>query len=142
MYIYTDTAAGRVRCRWCVCVLCLHAEYAERRLKYRILFIFSLFCEYINLEYVRVPVIFRVNQAEYVIHFLVAASKAYVKTYSTRRVLGGEHPHRHDPPRVTTTGGRLLRVSNMYIYVYPLGVAMMWYTTRGNEKVSIAIPVG
>jgi len=28
--------------------------------------IFSLFCEYIHLDYVRVPVIYRVDKAEYV----------------------------------------------------------------------------
>jgi len=31
----------------------------------------SLFCEHMNLEYVRVPVIYRVNQTEYVIRILV-----------------------------------------------------------------------
>ena len=62
----------------------LHVEYAERRRKYGILFIVSLFCEYVNLEYVRVPVIYRVKQAEYVIHIRVAASQEYVNTYSTR----------------------------------------------------------
>jgi len=66
-------------------VVDLHVEYAGRRRKYGILFIFDLFCEYISLEYVRVPVIYRLNQAECVIHILVAASQEYVKTYSTRR---------------------------------------------------------
>jgi len=64
----------------------LHVEYAERRRNYGILFIFSLFTEYMHLEYVRVPVIYRVNKAEYVIHIRVAASQEYVNTYSTRRV--------------------------------------------------------
>jgi len=54
--------------------------------KYGILFIFSLFCEYINLEYVRVPVIYRVNQSECVIHIRVAASQEYVNMYLTRRI--------------------------------------------------------
>ena len=63
----------------------LHVEYAERRRKYDILFIFSLFCEYINLGYERVPVIYRVDQAEYAIHIRVAASPKYVNIYSTRR---------------------------------------------------------
>jgi len=49
-------------------------KHAERRRKYGILFRFSLFCEYMNLQYVRVPVICRVNSAEYNIHVLVAAS--------------------------------------------------------------------
>ena len=64
----------------------LHVEYADRGHEYGILFIFSLFCEYIHFEYVRVPVIYRVNQAEYVIQIRVAASKEYVNTYSTSRV--------------------------------------------------------
>jgi len=64
----------------------LHVEYAERRRKYGLLFIFSLFCEYTNREYVRVPVIYRNNQAEYGIHIHVAASQEYVNTYSTRRI--------------------------------------------------------
>ena len=65
---------------------CLHVEYVERRRKYGILFIFSLFCEYIDLKYVRVPVIYRVTQAESDIRFLVAASQEYVNTFSTRGV--------------------------------------------------------
>ena len=65
--------------------LTAHVEYAERRRKYSILFIFSLFCENIHLAYLRVPVIHRVNQAEYAIHILVAALQEYVNTYSTRR---------------------------------------------------------
>ena len=36
--------------------LVLHVEYAKRRIKYGILFIFSPFDEYSNLEYVAVPV--------------------------------------------------------------------------------------
>ena len=46
----------------------LDVEYAERgkEYEYGILFIFSLFCEYMHLEleYARIHVIFRVNQAE------------------------------------------------------------------------------
>jgi len=34
---------------------------------------FSLFCEYIHLEYARIHVIYRGNQAEYGIHTLVVA---------------------------------------------------------------------
>jgi len=50
-------------------VATLRVEYAERGTKCGILFLFSLFCEYINLEYinleyVRVPVIYRVDQVE------------------------------------------------------------------------------
>jgi len=50
-----------------------------------ILFIFNLFCEYTNLACVIVPVVYRVNQAEYAIHIRVVASQEYVNTYSTRR---------------------------------------------------------
>jgi len=50
------------------------------------IFIFSLFCEHIHLEYVRIHVVYRVNQAEYVIHIRVIAPQEYVKIYSTRRV--------------------------------------------------------
>jgi len=42
----------------------LHVEYAEQGRQHGILFIFSLVCEYIHLEYVRIHVIYRVNQAE------------------------------------------------------------------------------
>jgi len=38
-------------------LLTLHAEYAERITQYGILFIFSLFCEHVNLEYVRIHVL-------------------------------------------------------------------------------------
>jgi len=42
---------------------------------------FSLLCEYSNLEYVRIYVIYRVTQAEYAICILMAASQEYVNTY-------------------------------------------------------------
>jgi len=64
----------------------LHVEYAERGKEYGILFIFSLCCEYVHLEYERIRVIYRVNQAENVIHILMAASQEYVNIYSTRRI--------------------------------------------------------
>jgi len=67
--------------------LTLHVEYAERGNEYDIIFMFSLFGEYIHLEYGRIHGIYRVNQAEYVIHFLVVAPHEYVNTYSTRRTL-------------------------------------------------------
>jgi len=63
----------------------LHVEYAERGYEYGNPFIFCLFYECIPLEYVRVPVIYRVHQAEYGIHILVAVSQEYVNTYSTPR---------------------------------------------------------
>jgi len=64
----------------------LDVEYAEQRRKYGIPCTCCLFCEYTNLEYVRVPVIYRVHQAEHAIQILVAASQEYVNTYSTCRV--------------------------------------------------------
>jgi len=64
----------------------LHVEYAERGEEYGILFVFSLLCEYILIEYVRIHVIYKVNQAEYVIHIRVASPQEYVNTYSTCRV--------------------------------------------------------
>jgi len=44
-----------------------------------ILFICCLPCKYVHLEYVRVHVICRVHQAEYVIHLLVVAPQEYVE---------------------------------------------------------------
>jgi len=65
-----------------------------------------VFCEYIHFDYVRIHVIYRVNQAEYVIHFLVVAPQEYVNIYSTRRVLGewGQTP---------TESGKLYRKVNV-----------------------------
>jgi len=63
----------------------LHVAYAERGKEHGILFIFSLFCEYIILEYVGIHVIYRVNTAEYGIHILVVAPQEYMNIYSTRR---------------------------------------------------------
>jgi len=63
----------------------LHVEYAERGKEYGILLVLNLFCEYSALEYVHIHVIYRVSQAEYVIHILVVAPQEYVKIYSTRR---------------------------------------------------------
>jgi len=65
----------------------LRVEYAKRGTVYCILFFFSLFCEYINLEYVRIlHVIYRVHQAEYIIRTRVFAPQEYANRYSTRRV--------------------------------------------------------
>jgi len=63
----------------------LHVEYAERIKVNGILFMFSPFCEYVHLEYVRIHVVYRVNQAEYVIHILMVAPQEYVNLYSTPR---------------------------------------------------------
>ena len=54
-------------------------------MQHAILFRSRLFYEYIDLENVCVPVEYRVNQAEYAVRILVAASQEYVNTYSTRR---------------------------------------------------------
>jgi len=64
----------------------LHVEYVEQRTKFGIRFIFSPFCEYIYFEYVRIYVIYRVNQAEYGIHVLLVAPQEYVNIYSTCRI--------------------------------------------------------
>jgi len=53
--------------------------------KISILFIFSLSCRYSHLEYVRIYVIYRVNQVIYVIHILVVATQESVNVYSTPR---------------------------------------------------------
>jgi len=66
----------------------LHVEYAGGRINYGILFIFRLFYEYSNLEYVHIHGIYRVDQAESDIRILVAESQKYVNTHSKRR--GGE----------------------------------------------------
>ena len=60
MYIYrnvfTKSFYSPRRCSTCASFTALHVEYAERRLKYGILFTFSPFYEYSNLEYEDVPV--------------------------------------------------------------------------------------
>jgi len=68
-------------------VVTLHVEYAGGSIQYCILFIFGLFYEYSNLEYIRIHIISRVNQAEYGIHIRVVAPQEYVNIYSTRRVV-------------------------------------------------------
>jgi len=65
----------------------LHVEYAGGETQYGILFIVSLFHEYSNLEYVHIHAIYKVNQEEYAIRILVAASQKYVNTYSTSRTV-------------------------------------------------------
>ena len=62
-------------------------EYAERGKEYGILFIFRLCCEYMHLAYVRIHAIYRVDQAEYIIHIRVVAPQEYVNIYSTSRVV-------------------------------------------------------
>jgi len=46
----------------------------------------SLLGAYINLEYIRIYVIYRATQADYVIRILMAAYQEYVNMYSTCRV--------------------------------------------------------
>jgi len=57
------------------------------RTKFAILCMFSLFCEYINREYVRIHVIHSVNQAKYAIRIHMAARQEYVNTYSTPKAV-------------------------------------------------------
>ena len=92
----------------------LYVKHAERENEYGILFIFSLLCVHIHLEYVRIHVIYRVNQAEYVIHILVVASQEYVNIYSTRRVEEGQ------PLDLRGSGPRGLgvRVGGIYLSIY------------------------
>ena len=47
-----------------------------------------MFCEYMCLEYVRIPVIYRVHPAEYVMHILVVAPQEYVNLYGTGETVG------------------------------------------------------
>jgi len=54
----------------------------------RILFRFGLFCEYSDLEYVRIHAIYRVNQAGYAIHIPANAPPEYVNMYFSCRVPG------------------------------------------------------
>jgi len=91
-------------------VVTLHVEYAERGNKYGILFIFSLFCEYRTLEYVRIHVIYRVDQAECGIYILVAASHEYVNTYSTRRVVKIQGRGGHNTEGVVIIQGGVVTV--------------------------------
>jgi len=66
----------------------LHVECVERGKENGILFIVSLFCVYIQFEYICIHVIYRVNQAEYGMHIFVVAPQEYVNIDSTRRVGG------------------------------------------------------
>ena len=73
--LWTDLAANRRRNE---SHRALYVEYADPQREYGILFIFRLFSEYINLEYVRIHVICRVNLAEYAIRIPKAAPQEYV----------------------------------------------------------------
>jgi len=107
IYIYirrSAASAGRWRRRQ-RCILTLHVEYAERGNEYGILFMFSLFCEYIHLAYVRIHIVYGVHQAGYGIHILVVAPQEYVNVYSTRRVLTKPHTGKEKPHPGTATEG-------------------------------------
>jgi len=71
----------------------LYVEYVERGKEDGTLFIVSLFCEYIQFEYVNIHVIYRGNQAEYGIQILVVAPQEYVNIYSTRRLTCSNPTH-------------------------------------------------
>jgi len=60
---------------------------------------FSAWCEYMDLDYERIHVIYRVSQAEYVIRIRVAAPQECVNTCSTRRVGRGVRWYRGEGPR-------------------------------------------
>jgi len=79
-------------------VTILIVEYAERRRKHGILFIFSLLCTG--------SVMYRNSQAEYIIYFRVAASQEYVNTYSTRRMTMIYGPYPCVPARPFSLGSR------------------------------------
>jgi len=79
-----DSPVGRLEL--CVTGAMSARELGSTRFKYGILFIFGLFHEYSNLEYVHIHGIYKVNQAENVVHILVVAPQEYVNIYSTRRL--------------------------------------------------------
>ena len=84
----TGSAGGCVGVNVGYAHICLRVEYAERGKAHGILFRLSPFCEWIDLEYVRIHVTYyRIHQAEYTIRILVAAPQEYVNTYSTRRLV-------------------------------------------------------
>jgi len=69
-----DTGTHHIRC-----TVVLHVEYAERGHEYRILFLFSLFCECMHLEDIRIHGKYRAQQAGNGIHILVVAPQEYVR---------------------------------------------------------------
>jgi len=85
----------------------LHVDYAERRINYGILFIFSPFHEYSNLKYEHIPVYYRVHRAEYGIHIAVAASQEYVKQST-----GHTHTGHTDRENTPDTGTHLTRTQS------------------------------
>jgi len=109
---------------------------AERRIRLGILFIFSLFGEYNNLEYVHIHDICRVNQAENIIRILVAVPQEYVNTYSTRRIPAPyriPNPNPISSPAPPSVSGwecsRCARCfslfpSSEYLYIIPINLSI------------------
>jgi len=73
----------------------------------------SLFCEYIALEHVRIHIIYRVNQAECGIRFLVVAPREYVNIYSP-------------PSIIVKCGGVVLRVVGCGGVLVVSCVVLLW----------------
>ena len=129
-------AAGNVFV-FSLCSASLHVEYAERGREYGILFIFSLVCEYIHLEHVRIHAICRDNQAGYGIHIIVVAPQEYVNIYSTRRSASLEkslhiikQTQIEDP---ADTGGGRVPLSRFGLYtILPLPIV---YIEKKNRAV-------
>jgi len=102
-------------------------------MKYGLLFISSPFYEYSNLEYEHVPVYYRVvQQAEYVIHVIVAASQECVNTYSTCRHTGLKQWLSPVGLRVNPSARRLLQLGLYKIFVYVEAV--------GHESTILSFP--
>ena len=94
------------RCEWVVhgrftprrlMLTALYVEYVERGNKYGILFIFSLFCKDTHHAYVRIHVIYRVDQTEYGIHILVVAPQEYVNIYTCLFMCVNVYMYVHTP---------------------------------------------
>jgi len=125
----------------CLNVDVLHVEYAERGNEYGILFIFSLFCEYMHLEYVRIHVIYRVDQAEHGIHVLVIAPQEYVNIYSTRRV--DVRVNHRVASLAVVAGGYRVTPSAMHLGLYTILLLPMlqdaWHT-KGRSREGRVLP--
>ena len=75
-----------------------------------------------NLEYARIPVFRRVNQAEYAIRIPMAVPQDHVNTYSTRRtgcLYSGKRARLgSDGTRVNTYTPMCISLRYVYIYIY------------------------
>ena len=56
---------------------CLHVKYVEQRTNYGVLFIWSVFGEYMNLEYVRIRVVCRIQQASVAARYLEKKTRRF-----------------------------------------------------------------